>query len=190
MPNHPKWDYIETIEIIKVIPNDRVQNFARIAYLLGSRISETLPITKRQIRFQDDLIFININSLKTRKGRYIYREIVVSRKEEPFYCATLLEFYSQADDDQTIGEWIGLGGVRTVEKYIERYFRPYHPGVVPHSFRHLRETHIAKEMFPTTIHRPTAAYLKYYFGQKSLSTVNHYVDDFTVHDILRGRART
>ena len=179
MPHHPGWNYHETVDAIQFITDTGVQDYAKIGYLLGGRIMENLTITPEKIIVNDGVVVTSINTLKTKRGNYIYRDLPNVIHEEPFYTKPLIDFAQYRDQTITLKEYLGIGGKRSIELKFQKEI-----GIVPHSLRHLRATHMGKSQIPSSIHKPLAQYLKYYFGWSNIATANYYIDNLTIGEIM------
>lgn len=166
--------------MIESIRDTGVQDYARIGYLLGGRISENLGLLSGRVAVDNGIILAKIQSLKTRRGNYIFRELPNVVNEEPYYCEPLIRFCYLDDPHTTLRDFLGIGRKRNIEDIFKRTIG----SMVPHSLRHLRATHMGKGWIPTTLHKPTAAYLKYYFGWSNIATANSYIDSLTIQEIL------
>lgn len=179
MPNHPSWNYQETIQKISQIPQINLQDFAKIGYLLGGRLTELLKICPENIQIKNGIIHTTINTLKTRKGKYIYREILNVINDEPFYCIPLIAFSQQKKANYTLEEYLEIGGKRNIQAKLKQEI-----GIVPHSLRHLRATHMGKKKIPSAIHQNSGPYLKHYFGWSNINMADIYIDKLTTEEII------
>lgn len=177
MVKHPTWTYEETIKQIDSITDTRIVEFAQIAYLTGGRIMEVLSMNSNDVKMDGHIIRCSLLTLKTRRGNYVYRELANDTKSEPFYANALYRF-SQFQNTQ-LKDYIQAGGKRNIEYKMQREL-----GIVPHSLRHLRATHMGKNKIPGALHQNTAPYLKYYFGWASLEVASRYIENYTIIDAL------
>lgn len=177
MAKHPNWDYTQTIQRIKAIEDNSLEEFARIGYMLGGRINELLSLQSNNVHLDGIIIRTTIKTLKTRKGNHIFREIPNDIKAENYFGDALFRF-SQLKDT-SLKQYLGLGGERNIQIKMKKQI-----GIVPHSLRHLRATHMGKRKIPGTLHQNTAPYLTYYFGWSSLSVASSYIDRYTINDAL------
>lgn len=176
---HPSWNYSETMEAIRSIRDEGLRDYTRIAYLLGGRIMENSTLPAGRVAIRGGIILAKVNSLKTRRGKYIFRELPNVIRDEPYYAQPLIDFCYREDPAETLSEALGIGKKRWIETLTKREL-----GCVPHSFRHLRATHMGKGQIPSLLHKPTASYLKYYFGWSNIATANSYIDNLTLSEIL------
>lgn len=182
MPNHPSWTYPETKKIIQNINDPGLQTYARIGYGLGGRIMENLPLKPSMIEVKTNHLVCSINTLKTRRGKYVYRKLPISRIDEPYYANALLDFAQTGTNEITLQDYLGIGGKRSIELKFQD-----HLGIVPHSLRHVRATHMGHDKIPGNLHSSRPAYLKYFFGWVSMDMATRYIDDLTIDQIMEGR---
>lgn len=185
MPNHPSWNYQETIEKITSIKDTGVQEYAKIGYVLGARITELLTMKPQYISLNNGIIHATVNTLKTRKGKYIFRELLNIFEDEPFYCNALTKFYYKGFNSLNLQDYLHIGGKRSVELKLKSEL-----GIVPHSLRHLRATHMGKNKIPSAIHQNNAPYLKRYFGWANIAMADIYIDKLTTQEIIEHYQKT
>ena len=172
---YPTWNYQETMYRIGNIESQKLKMFARIGYLLGGRLSELLELSPDKISIDEGLIFATLRTRKVRKKSW--RELINVIEDEPFYTNQLIHFKEK--DYDTIQNYVTFK--RTwLEKNLRKEL-----GTVPHGLRHLRATHMGKQLIPSKIHQATAPYLKNYFGWEKLETASFYIDKLTTSEIIQ-----
>lgn len=158
----------------------RLQTYARIGYLLGGRITENLTLLSNRIEQDKEIVLATVNTLKTRRGNNVFRVLPNSPADEAFYTNALTEFNEYSKNSLSFKDYLGLGAKRNIELKFQQQL-----GIVPHSLRHLRATHMGHKTIPGSLHQPTTAYLKYYFGWSQISMAVYYIDNLTIQDILQ-----
>lgn len=143
---------------------------------------ELLNMNPSMIEIKPSYLICSINTLKTRKGKYIYRKLPMSRLDEEYYSNALLDFAQTSSEDITLKDYLGIGGKRSIELKFQNRL-----GIVPHSLRHIRATHMGHGKIPGDLHSTRPAYLKYFFGWKSIQMANVYIDDLTIDQIMEGK---
>lgn len=173
---YPTWSYQETLQRIQAIENPNLKSFAKIGYLLGGRISELLELSPEKIKIMDAGLVSAI--LRTRKvdSKAAFRELINVSLDEPVYVNELTRFKES-----------GKANIQEMVYYSSRWIEyklKEQLGTIPHGLRHLRATHMGKQLIPSKIHQPTALYLKRYFGWTKLETASSYIDNLTTEDII------